>query len=286
VGTAESALDALDLRRTGDSSFEACSVALGGGRPVFGGQLLGQVVMAAAAAQPEKHVRTAQVMFPRTGDTGRPLTVTVDPIHLGRTMATVGVAVTQGDRHVCRATVLLDSDEADVMRHEAPFPDTGGPQVATPVPELAESGSELRLAGGVELAAVAPAGPPELFAWVRWPSAPAGDLARNQALAAWYTDSLIIGAAMRPHEGIGMGMAHKSLSTGVVTHTLTFHEAFDAADWHLVSNESSYAGGGRVYGTGRIHTVDGRLVASFVQDAFVRAFPAHVTRRGSTSGVM
>jgi acyl-CoA thioesterase len=286
VGTAESALDALDLRRTGDSSFEARSVALGGGRPVFGGQLLGQVVMAAAAAQPEKHVRTAQVMFPRTGDTGRPLTVTVDPIHLGRTMATVGVAVTQGDRHVCRATVLLDSDEADVMRHEAPFPDTGGPQVATPVPELAESGSELRLAGGVELAAVAPAGPPELFAWVRWPSAPAGDLARNQALAAWYTDSLIIGAAMRPHEGIGMGMAHKSLSTGVVTHTLTFHEAFDAADWHLVSNESSYAGGGRVYGTGRIHTVDGRLVASFVQDAFVRAFPAHVTRRGSTSGVM
>ena len=286
MGTAESALDALDLRRTGDSSFEARSVALGGGRPVFGGQLLGQVVMAAAAAQPEKHVRTAQVMFPRTGDTGRPLTVTVDPIHLGRTMATVGVAVTQGDRHVCRATVLLDSDEADVMRHEAPFPDTGGPQVATPVPELAESGSELRLAGGVELAAVAPAGPPELFAWVRWPSAPAGDLARNQALAAWYTDSLIIGAAMRPHEGIGMGMAHKSLSTGVVTHTLTFHEAFDAADWHLVSNESSYAGGGRVYGTGRIHTVDGRLVASFVQDAFVRAFPAHVTRRGSTSGVM
>jgi acyl-CoA thioesterase len=83
-----------------------------------------------------------------------------------------------------------------------------------------------------------------------------------------------------------MGMAHESLSTGVVTHTLTFHEAFDAADWHLVSNESSYAGGGRVYGTGRIHTVDGRLVASFVQDAFVRAFPAHVTLRGSTSGVM
>jgi acyl-CoA thioesterase len=261
-------------------------VALGGGRPVFGGQLLGQVVMAAAAAQPDKHVRTAQVMFPRTGDTGRPLTVAVDPIHLGRTMATVGVAVTQGDRHVCRATVLLDSDEADVMRHAAPFPETGGPQAATPAPELAESGSELRLAGGVDLAAVAPAGPPELFAWVRWPSAPAGDRARNHALAAWYTDSLIIGAAMRPHDGIGMGMAHESLSTGVVTHTLTFHEAFDAADWHLVSNESSYAGGGRVYGTGRIHTVDGRLVASFVQDAFVRAFPAHVTRRGSTSGVM
>jgi acyl-CoA thioesterase len=41
-----------------------------------------------------------------------------------------------------------------------------------------------------------------------------------------------------------------------------------------------------VYGTGRIHTSDGRLVASFVQDAFVRTFPAHVTRRGSTSGVL
>jgi acyl-CoA thioesterase-2 len=284
--TVESPLGALDLRRTGDLTFEASSVALHGGRPVFGGQLLGQVLMAGAAVQPDKHVRTVQVMFPRTGDPGRPLTLTVEPIHLGRTMATVGVAVTQGDRHVCRSTVLLDSDEADVMRHAAPLPSVGGPDAATPAPELAEGDSELRLAGGADLAAVAPAGPPELHAWVRWPSAPVGDRARNHALAAWYTDSLMIGAAMRPHDGIGMGMAHDTLSTGVVTHTLTFHEAFDAADWHLVSNESSYAGGGRVYGTGRIHTADGRLVASFVQDAFVRAFPAYVDRRGASSGVM
>jgi acyl-CoA thioesterase-2 len=282
----ESALEALDLRRTGDLTFEASSVALGGGRPVFGGQLIGQVLMAGAAVQPDKHVRTVQVMFPRTGDAGRALTVTVEPIHLGRTMATVGVAVTQGERHVCRATVLLDSDEADVMRHGAPLPETGGPDAATPAPDLAEGDSEVRLAGGVDLAAVAPAGPPELHAWIRWPSAPAGDRARNHALAAWYTDSLMIGAAMRPHAGIGMGMAHESLSTGVVTHALTFHEAFDAAGWHLVSNESSYAGGGRVHGTGRIHTADGRLVASFAQDAFVRAFPPHVTRRGASSGVM
>jgi acyl-CoA thioesterase len=279
-------LEALDLHRTGEHSFAARSVALGADRPVFGGQLLGQVIMAAAAVHPDKHVRTAQVMFPRTGDTGRPLIVTVDPLHLGRTMATVGVAVTQGARHVCRATVLLDSDEADVMRHALPAPETGGPGAGVPAPGLAEPGSELRLAGGVDLASTAADGPPELLAWVRWPTAPAGDRARNHALAAWYTDSLIIGAAMRPHEGIGMGMAHESLSTGVVTHTLTLHEAFEASGWHLVSNESSYAGGGRVHGTGRIHTADGRLVASFVQDAFVRAFPAHVTRRGASSGVM
>lgn len=242
--------------------------------------------MAGANVVPDKHVRTVQVVFPRTGDTDRPLVLTVEPVHLGRTMATVGVAVSQGDRQVCRATVLLDSDEADVMRHGAPIPDAGDPEAATPAPDLAEGDAEVRLAGAVDLAAVAPAGPPELLAWIRWPSAPPGDRARNHALAAWYTDSLLIGAAMRPHEGIGMGMAHEALSTGVVTHTLTFHEPFDAAGWHLVSNESTYSGGGRVYGTGRIHTAEGRLVASFVQDAFVRAFPAHVTRRGASSGVM
>ena len=276
----------LDLRPTGGRTSEADSVGAGSGRPVFGGQLLGQVLMAAAAVQPDKYVRTIQVVFPRTGDTRRPLTFTVDPVHLGATMSTVGVAVTQGERHVCRATVLLDSDEDDVLRHGAPAPQTDGPGAASPAPGLTEPGSELRLVGDVDPTGTDADGPPELLAWVRWPVAPAGDRARNQALAAWYTDSLVVGAAMRPHAGVGMAMAHESLSTGVVTHTLTFHEPFGAATWHLVTNHSGHAGGGRVHGTGRIHTADGRLVASFTQDAFVRAFPAHVTARGASSGVM
>jgi acyl-CoA thioesterase len=201
-------------------------------------------------------------------------------------MATVAVAVTQGQRHIGRATVLLDIEERDVIRHAPAMPAAGDPGQAKPADTLSEHGSEVRIVGGVDLHDPGQVGPPEVAAWVRWPDAPRGDRARNHAIAAWYTDSLLVGAAMRPHAGIGGSMAHTTLSTGVVTHTLTFHEASDAADWHLMTNEASYAGGGRVYGTGRLYTEDGVLVASFSQDALVRHFPDHVTARGPGSGVM
>ena len=78
---------------------------------------------------------------------------------------------------------------------------------------------------------------------------------------------------MRPHPGVGQSMAHVSISTSVLTHTLTFHEPVDASQWHLLAHESPYAGRGRSYGRANIFTTDGRLVGSFVQDNMVRAFP-------------
>jgi acyl-CoA thioesterase len=68
-------------------------------------------------------------------------------------------------------------------------------------------------------------------------------------------------------------MSHVSISTSVLSHTLTFHEPIDATAWHLLAHESPYAGRGRSYGRANIFTEDGRLVASFVQDNMVRAFP-------------
>jgi acyl-CoA thioesterase II len=90
---------------------------------------------------------------------------------------------------------------------------------------------------------------------------------------AYATDGFLIGTAMRPHAGIGQSMAHVSISTSVLSHTLTFHEPVDAGEWHLLAHESPYAGGGRTYGRANIFSQDGRLVGSFVQDNMVRAMP-------------
>jgi acyl-CoA thioesterase len=76
---------------------------------------------------------------------------------------------------------------------------------------------------------------------------------------------------MRPHPGVGQAQAHRTLSTGVLSHTLTYHEPCPAAEWHLISQWSSYAGHGRSYGRGDIFRSDGQLAASFVQDAMIRA---------------
>jgi acyl-CoA thioesterase II len=95
----------------------------------------------------------------------------------------------------------------------------------------------------------------------------------GQALLAYATDGFLIATAMRPHEGVGQAMSHVSISTSVLSHTLTFHEPVDASQWHLLAQESPYAGRGRSYGRANIFGPGGQVVASFVQDNMIRDFP-------------
>jgi acyl-CoA thioesterase II len=101
----------------------------------------------------------------------------------------------------------------------------------------------------------------------------------QQELLAYATDGFLIGTAMRPHKGVGQAMAHLALSTGVISHTLTFHEPFSAGQWMLMANEVPYAGRGRTYGRAHVFTEDGRLIASFVQDGMVRALSPDAASR-------
>jgi acyl-CoA thioesterase len=240
---------------------------------VFGGQLLGQMIMAVSASSPGKQVRTIHTLFARAARVSAATELAVEPIHDGRSFASANVAAWQGDRLCARALVLLDAPDPDLIRHAAPAPGVAGPEesVDSGASPLVFPGAELRIVGGVDTwSSGAPVGPAELFAWVRYAGAPA-DVATNQAILAWGTDGFLIGAAMRPHAGIGQAEAHKTLSTGVVGHTLTFHEPFTARDWLLIAHESPHAGAGRSYGRAQVFTRAGQLVASFVQDNMIRA---------------
>jgi acyl-CoA thioesterase II len=132
----------------------------------------------------------------------------------------------------------------------------------------------------VDIRAVAATGPPELLAWSRFDIS-STDQAVHQAVLSWWTDPLLIGTAMRPHEGYGQEQAHQALSTGVLTHAIAFHEEVDASQWHLNAIESVHAGHGRTYGTGNVFSQDGRLVASFAQEGMIRRLPAGDSRRGA-----
>jgi acyl-CoA thioesterase II len=170
--------------------------------------------------------------------------------------------------------VLLTADEPDLMRHaDAP------PAAVDPPPDGAGStesdGSggddwQVHIAGDVDIADPDAVGPPDLDVWTRFAGAPDDDPGLDQALLAFATDGFLIATAMRPHEGVGQAQAHVTLSTGVVGHTLTFHEPAPAGEWLLLAQHSPYAGRGRVYGRGDVFRTDGSLVASFVQDAIVR----------------
>ncbi len=69
--------------------------------------------------------------------------------------------------------------------------------------------------------------------------------AEHRALLAFATDGFLIGTAMRPHAGVGQAQAHRTLSTGVVSRTLTFHEPGATRSWMLLRHRATFAGGGR-----------------------------------------
>ncbi len=261
-------VDALVLEEVGSDRYRADNLSSTHG-VVFGGQLLAQSVMAALAGQEGKAVKTIHTIFARGASPETPLDIVVDRMHSGRSVASSTVTISQGETLVTRSLVLLSAQEPDVIRHADRPRSVAGPD-ETGGTVRGEGAWEILIVGDVDLSDPELVGPPELDAWVRFVDAP-DDPATDQALVAYSTDGFLIGTAMRPHAGVGQAQAHRTLSTGVLSHTLTFHERCPAAEWHLLQQRSSYAGHGRSYGLGDIFRGDGQLAASFVQDAMIRA---------------
>jgi acyl-CoA thioesterase len=261
---------AFTLEPAGDDAYTAPNVDFGPG-VIFGGQLLGQAIVAALAGAESKFVKTVHTIFARSGSPDVPVEITVDRMHAGRAFASSTVSIGQGDRLCARSLVPLTADEPDFIRYADPAPVVPAPDDC---PEGRNEGAwETRIVGGVDVGDPDAVGPAELDVWSRFAGAPA-DPAIDQALLAFATDGFLIGTAMRPHAGVGQSQAHVSVSTGVISHTLTFHEPCPAGDWLLLSHRATHAGHGRSHGRAEVFTADGALVASFVQDAMIRPLEA------------
>lgn len=261
-------LDSLTLDEVHANRFRGSNVETAG-PVVFGGQLLGQAIVAALAGHDGKAVKTIHTVFARAASPELPVEIEVDPMHAGRSFASSTVTISQGDRLCARSSVLLSADEADLIRHADPMPSVASGPEESAVMQGNSGGWEVRVIGGVDVGDPDAVGPAALDVWTRFNGAPA-DPAVDQALVAFATDGFLIGTAMRPHRGVGQAQAHVSLATGVISHTLTFHEPCRARDWLLFANRSPYAGHGRSYGRADVFQ-DGALVASCVQDAMIRS---------------
>ena len=241
----------------------------GGGRRVADAtQLLAQAIVAAAKRFPDKEIRSARAVFVRAVDAEVPVDFEVDVLHEGRTMAGAEVAVRQGGRRHAMVSVLADVPTADVVRHHAPAPRVAGPEAAHPV-HMPMTGRELRVVDVVDIRSPEEVGPPELHAWLHYDPIPERtDLAK--ALLAHFTNHLSVSATLRAHEGVGTSQAHRTISTGVMTVTVSFHEPVRWDGWLLYSHESTQAGAGMSYVRGQVHTEAGDLLASFTQEAMIR----------------
>ena len=266
--TVDAFLDALSLEPVGTDRYRATNLE-SEHNVVFGGQLLAQTVIAGLAGQEGKAVKTVHTVFARGASPAAPLDVTVERMHAGRSVASSTVTISQGETLCTRSLVLLSAEEPDLIRHADSARTPSSPDdVAGAIG--GEGVWEIGIVGAVDISDPDLVGPPELDVWVRFAGAP-DDPGIDQALVAYSTDGFLIGTAMRPHPGVGQAQAHRTLSTGVLSHTLTYHERCPASEWHLLQQSSAYAGHGRAYGRGDIFRADGQLAASFVQDAMIRA---------------
>lgn len=262
-------VSALELTEVEPGLVEGQNLDIGYHR-VFGGQILAQVLAAAAGASPDKAVKSLHILFPREGDTAKPMRYAVQQLQHGRTFGTTEVVASQDGKVISAAIVSMHADEPGLHRTDGPPAAVAGPEagrhdLGAMVPW------ETSIVGGVDLAEAA-VGPPSMEWWMRTGALPDGhaDAAwLHQALLAHATDLTLIGTALRPFEGISQAQSTVSLHTAVTSHTLWFHQPFRVDDWLLVVQQAPVTARGRSFGRGDVFAGD-QLVASFAQEAMVR----------------
>jgi acyl-CoA thioesterase-2 len=166
--------------------------------------------------------------------------------------------------------VMLDQPQPDVIRHDRwTGPPVGGPDTAHPA-GMPMRGRQLRIEGVRDINDPDEIGPPVVDAWLHYDPVPERDDLRR-ALLAYFTGHLAISTAMRPHAGVGTSQAHHTLSTAPMGIGVAFHDPVEWDGWIRYHHESTFAGAGMSHIRGQVLTEDGRLIASFTQDAMIRA---------------
>lgn len=242
------------------------------------GQLLGDGIVAASKAVPGQRVTSAYMIFAKAASFDEPLEVNIDVLRRGRTISTIEVRIDQDQRLRAAGMVMMDAGADDLIRSVVDMPDVPGPY-ESPSLDMSVLGRDLRVVDGAYTHDPEAVGPPEILVWARFKDAPAHQYL-HQALLTQSTGHWTIAAAMRPHPGISEAEAHRSISTGIMSTSIAFHDEVDVSEWLLYANPAVYAGRGSAQGQGLVFTRDGRLVASYSVQAIVRGFASDPAAMG------
>jgi len=274
-------LGALHLDALGEDRFQ---VRAEPGRfdRVFGGQVLAQALLAASATVEGKGPHSLHASFVEGGVPGEPVELDVDRVRDGRSFATRRVAVTQGGRTLLVAIVSFHANPAGV-EIAAPAPVTPGPLevpslqawvrampaedrapaevwIDRPPPVELRLGEPPRFLGG-------PAGSDARSHWMRLPRPVGDDPLLHTALLAYASDYLLLDMVFRSHPE---PLPPKGFTGFSLDHAIWFHRPVRFDGWHLHTQETAAVVGDRGLVRGAIHSADGSLVASVMQEVLVR----------------
>jgi acyl-CoA thioesterase-2 len=273
----------LELEQIEENLFRGQSQDLGWGT-VFGGQVLGQALSAAAKTVPvERQAHSLHAYFLRPGDVKKPIVYEVDRIRDGGSFTTRRVVAIQAGRPIFNMSASFQIEE-DGFEHHDKMPEAPDPETLLPDREavlklgdrlpphvreraLKEQPFDARTVGSIEDIIAPTPLPPERMIWLRasarLPDAPA----LHRSLLAYASDHSFIGTALRPH---GATWLSPGMHVASIDHVMWFHEALRVDDWLLYVMDSPRAHGARGLVRGRVFTQDGKLVASTAQEGLIR----------------
>lgn len=276
-------LSVLSLRggeaRTTEDIFVGQSEPMPGGR-VFGGQVLGQAVIAAQRTVPEERVaHSLHGYFLRPGDSLKPITFSVDRIHDARSFSARRIQAFQEGEPIFSMIASFQT-ESQGLEHATPMPEgIPDPDALSELPPGAEHAhpmsKRLLTDRPIEVRHVLPAvylqpdpdARPQNAAWVRTRRRLPDDPALHRAALAYISDHTIQESVMRAH---GIAWSRPGIKVASLDAALWWHRAARVDEWLLYVQESPSASSGRGLSTGRIYTRDGTLVATSAQEIVIR----------------
>lgn len=252
-------------RRSTMTVFEAPSQRIEYHR-LFGGQLLGQFVVAAGRACPGKIVKSLHVLFANEGKSDTPVYYIAQRQQEGRTYATLTITARQKRDVIATAMVSMHVPEPGrEFQAPAEMPALPGPEFRRPIPLMPWETRSTEDLDAPE------ASPPDYELWMRTPEL---DVDVHAALVAYASDLSPIGTALRPVDGISQNDNLADFTAATTSHSLWFHRELRADDWLLLRHHSPVLAHGRCFGRGDVLTADGTLVASFAQEGLLRFRPS------------
>jgi acyl-CoA thioesterase-2 len=277
-------LSLLDLETIEVNVFRGRSMHTGG-RGVFGGQVVGQALVAAerTVEGPVPHSLHGYFLLP--GDGAAPILYQVERIRDGRSFCTRRVQAVQHGRIIFSMIASFQVAEPG-FEHAAPMPEVPPPESLASSAELwelwlAEAGAAqphvAESLGGIraiEFRPVAPESPfrptprePRQAFWFRAAHRLGDEPQLHRCLLAYASDYVLLGTALRPH---GRSWVQGDTFMASIDHALWFHRAARVDEWLLYAMESPAAQMARGLARGLIFDRAGRLVASVAQEGVIR----------------
>jgi acyl-CoA thioesterase-2 len=281
-GAIENLISILDLEPLEQNLFRGRSPQQGWQR-VFGGQVLGQALVAAVrTVSEERFAHSLHAYFLLPGDPSLPIIYEVERTRDGGSFTTRRVKAIQHGRTMFAMSVSFHLNEPgydhQIAMPKVPFPEDLPTEADLKTKMLAILPPELRSywerERPIELRPVDVSRyfarekrNPEQCIWMRASGRLPDTLSLHQCVLAYASDFSLLDTALIAH---GKLMFDKDVQLASLDHALWLHRPFRADDWLLYAMDSPSSHGARGFCRGSVYTRDGTLVASVAQEGLMR----------------